>query len=173
MALNYDIYVCMRSSRFRISFSPPPLPHPPPAKTSDPKNHRRKKKKFYQRRLSLYLSLCQAWKTPENENRQSGTTTSATMSLSYSKCFPDLLCSEDSGEVLSAGESPEFSSDFGSPSSFEEESIAGFIVDERSSFPAGTSHSLSSSSDFLDSSSRSHSVAWILKVSDRPILMSL
>lgn len=86
------------------------------------------------------------------------------MSLSYSNSFSDLLRSEDSDEVVSAGESPEFSSDFDSSSSFEVESIARFIVDERSSFPDCGSHSLSSPSSEEDSSLRSHSVAWILKV---------
>lgn len=90
-------------------------------------------------------------------------------------CFlDDLLCSEESGDVLSAGDSPDVSSaPFDSPARLddEEESIAGFIEDERSSFsPGGGSHSLSSSSSsttssiLLESSSRSLSVAWILKV---------
>ncbi|KAJ8439498.1 hypothetical protein Cgig2_007015 [Carnegiea gigantea] len=89
--------------------------------------------------------------------------------LSYSDCLPDvdLLCSEDSADALSAGESPELSSEFDSPAIFveEEESIAGFIEDERTFFLAtGGRHSQSLSSSILESSSRSQSVAWILKM---------
>ncbi|XP_057528819.1 cyclin-D1-1-like [Amaranthus tricolor] len=99
------------------------------------------------------------------------------MSLSY---YPELLCSEESGDSLTAGNSPEFSSEIDSPAIILEEDesvIAGFIVEERNSFNTTTasgasgdgvsesSLSLSSySSNFLDSSSRSRSVAWILKV---------
>ncbi|CAO2829082.1 unnamed protein product [Amaranthus hypochondriacus] len=95
------------------------------------------------------------------------------MSISY---YPDLVCSEESGDVLSAGDSSEFSSEIDFPVIVvdEEETsiIAGFIEEERNSITisnsgdnvSNSSVSLSSSSNFLDSSSRSRSVAWILKV---------
>lgn len=108
------------------------------------------------------------------------------MSFSY---YPELLCSEESGDALSAENSPEFSSEIDSPAIILEEDesvIAGFIVEERNSFsttPASgdsgdgvseSSLSLSSySSNFLDSSSRSRSVAWILKVKTKNIKMTL
>ncbi|KAK9707346.1 hypothetical protein RND81_07G191100 [Saponaria officinalis] len=90
------------------------------------------------------------------------------MPLSYSDCFPDLLCSEDTGDLLVAGDSPEISSDFHSPMNYiddDEISIAAFIDDERIS--ASSSPSLSAASAaaaVVDSSSRSQSVAWIYKV---------
>ncbi|KNA04841.1 hypothetical protein SOVF_195990 [Spinacia oleracea] len=106
------------------------------------------------------------------------------MSLSYADCFSDLLCSEESGDVISAGGSPEFSSECESPAINEEDEsvIAGFIEEERNSFnilfasgdgdsvsvslSASTTTTTTTSTSFslLDSTSRSRSVAWIFKV---------
>ncbi|KAL6187100.1 hypothetical protein ACLB2K_043215 [Fragaria x ananassa] len=83
------------------------------------------------------------------------------MSLSCSDCLSDLLCGEDSSEILS-GESPECSSDIESPA-FSEESIAGFIEDERKFVP-GVDYLARFQSHSLDISARTDSVAWILKV---------
>ncbi|KAL2349368.1 hypothetical protein Fmac_003368 [Flemingia macrophylla] len=89
------------------------------------------------------------------------------MSVSCSNCFPDsfLLCGENSSEVLS-GDSPECSSDLDSlppPLSEEEESIAGFIEDERNFVP-GFDYLSRFQSRSLDASAREESIAWILKV---------
>lgn len=94
----------------------------------------------------------------ENE-RVSPTTT--IMSLSCSDCFSDLLCGEDSSGILS-GESPECSTDIESPAC-SEESIAGFIEDERKFVP-GFDYLARFQSRALDISARTDSVAWILKV---------
>ncbi|XP_050372502.1 cyclin-D1-1 [Argentina anserina] len=83
------------------------------------------------------------------------------MSLSCSDCFSDLLCGEDSSEILS-GESPECSSDVESPAC-SEESIAGFIEDERKFVP-GFDYLARFQSHSLDISARTESVTWILKV---------
>ncbi|GMH31140.1 hypothetical protein Nepgr_032983 [Nepenthes gracilis] len=83
------------------------------------------------------------------------------MSLSYSECFPDLLCDEDS-DVLSGGVSPGCSSEL-ETTTLIEESVAGLIEDERNYAPGGgylsqfRFHS-------LDVPSRAQSVAWMLKV---------
>uniref|UniRef100_A0A5B6ZXL7 Putative cyclin-D1-1 isoform X2 n=1 Tax=Davidia involucrata TaxID=16924 RepID=A0A5B6ZXL7_DAVIN len=82
------------------------------------------------------------------------------MSVSCSDCFPDLLCGEDSG-ILS-GDLPECSSDIESPANFEE-SIAGFIEEERKYVP-GIDYIERFQSQSLDASAREKSVAWILKV---------
>ncbi|KAK9276787.1 hypothetical protein L1049_006323 [Liquidambar formosana] len=82
------------------------------------------------------------------------------MSVSYSDCLSDLLCGEDSG-ILS-GESPECSSDLESPAHIEE-SIAGFIEEERNFVP-GFDYLARFQSQSLDASAREDSVAWILKV---------
>ena len=89
------------------------------------------------------------------------------MSISCSDRFTDLLCCEDSDEVLS-GESPECSSELEySPASFiEESSIAGFIEDERNFVP-GFDYLARFRSQSLDASAREESVAWILKVENR------
>ncbi|KAF5726766.1 cyclin-D1-1-like [Tripterygium wilfordii] len=85
------------------------------------------------------------------------------MSFSYSDCFSDLLCCEDSG-VLSDESLAECSSDFDSTScGFEEESIAGYIEDERHFVP-GVDYLSQFQSRSLDASAREQSVAWILKV---------
>ncbi|KAE9613414.1 hypothetical protein Lal_00016397 [Lupinus albus] len=93
------------------------------------------------------------------------------MSLSCPDRFSDsiLLCSEDTSGIIS-GESPEFSSsniDFLPPlfssSSEEDESIAGFIQDERNFVP-GLDYLSRFESRSLDDSARKESVAWILKV---------
>ncbi|RDX74064.1 Cyclin-D1-1, partial [Mucuna pruriens] len=90
------------------------------------------------------------------------------MSVSYSNCFPDsyLLCGEDSSEILS-GDSPECSSDLDSSPPSEEESIAGFIEDERNFVP-GFDYLNRFQSRSLDASAREESVAWILKVTTSP-----
>lgn len=86
------------------------------------------------------------------------------MSITCSNSLPDLLCSEDSG-VLS-GESPECSSsEIHSFASTEEESIAGFIEDERNFVP-GFDYLTRFQSHGLDASAREESVGWILKVRD-------
>uniref|UniRef100_A0A2P2JLW9 B-like cyclin n=1 Tax=Rhizophora mucronata TaxID=61149 RepID=A0A2P2JLW9_RHIMU len=85
------------------------------------------------------------------------------MSVSFSDCFSDLLCSENSSEVLS-GESPDSSSDLES-SNCTEESIARFIEDERNFVP-GFDYLSRFQSRSLDASAREESVAWILKVNE-------
>ncbi|XP_019102604.2 cyclin-D1-1 isoform X2 [Beta vulgaris subsp. vulgaris] len=77
------------------------------------------------------------------------------MSFSYSTCFPDLLYSEESGDVISGGISSSVEKD--------ESIIAGFIEEERNS-DEGVLDSSALSSSLQDSSARSRSVAWILKV---------
>ncbi|VVA26095.1 PREDICTED: cyclin-D1-1 [Prunus dulcis] len=79
-----------------------------------------------------------------------------------SDCFSDLLCCEDYSGILS-GESPECSSDMESPAC-SEESIAGFIEDERNYVPGFDYLSRFNSDHSLDISARADSVAWILKV---------
>ncbi|KAK2985327.1 hypothetical protein RJ640_029471 [Escallonia rubra] len=80
--------------------------------------------------------------------------------VSCSDCFTDLLCREDSGAC--SGDLPECSSDVESPADTEE-SIAGFIEDERNFVP-GTDYIERFHSQSLDASAREDSVAWILKV---------
>ncbi|KAF9677543.1 hypothetical protein SADUNF_Sadunf08G0118500 [Salix dunnii] len=82
--------------------------------------------------------------------------------MSYSDCLSDLLCGEDSSDILS-GESPECSSDLESHDFVEESSIAGFIEDERNFVP-GYDYFSRFQSQSLDASAREQSVAWILKV---------
>lgn len=77
--------------------------------------------------------------------------------------FPDLLCCEDS-EILSQ-DLPECSSDLESPADIEE-SIARFIEDERKYVPRKRTHSQS-----VDSSARQASVAWILKVYHKYLIL--
>ncbi|KAI4314283.1 hypothetical protein L6164_027207 [Bauhinia variegata] len=86
------------------------------------------------------------------------------MSVSCSEFFPDsdLLCAEDTSEILS-GESPECSSDLDSSPPLAEESIAGFLEDERNFVPRFDYLSRFQSHS-LDASAREESVAWILKV---------
>ncbi|XP_027361847.1 cyclin-D1-1 [Abrus precatorius] len=87
------------------------------------------------------------------------------MSVSFSNCFPDsfLLCGEDTSGILSSGDSPECSSDLDSSPPSEEESIAGFIEDERNFVP-GFDYLTRFQSRSLDATAREESVAWILKV---------
>ncbi|XP_023538200.1 cyclin-D1-1-like [Cucurbita pepo subsp. pepo] len=82
---------------------------------------------------------------------------------SSSNCFIDshLLCDEESSGILS-GESLEYLTDFESADS-SEDSIAGFIEDERHFVP-GIDYLSRFQSQSLDSSARADSVAWILKV---------
>ncbi|CAI0627527.1 unnamed protein product [Linum tenue] len=81
---------------------------------------------------------------------------------SYSDCFSDLLCEEDSSEIFS-GESPaDCSSDIES-SSCSEESIACFIEGE-DRFVPGFGYLARFHSHSLDASAREEAVAWILKV---------
>ncbi|XP_021908776.1 cyclin-D1-1 [Carica papaya] len=82
------------------------------------------------------------------------------MSISCSDCFTDLLCAEDSG--VFSDESPGCSSEIDSSAS-SEESIAGFIEDERHFVP-GFDYLSRFQSQSLDASAREESVAWILKV---------
>ncbi|KAF5945331.1 cyclin-D1-1-like [Camellia sinensis] len=86
------------------------------------------------------------------------------MSVSFSSssdCFSDdLLCGEDSSEILS-DDSPECYY-LESPADIEE-SIAGFIEDERNYVP-GIDYLERFQSQPLDASARARSVAWILKV---------
>ncbi|KAI9125139.1 hypothetical protein K1719_003755 [Acacia pycnantha] len=89
------------------------------------------------------------------------------MSVSCSNhylCDSDLLCCEDTSGILS-GESPECSSDLDSLPSpvFLEDSIAGFIEEERNFVP-GFDYFSKFQTDSLDASAREESVAWILKV---------
>lgn len=80
--------------------------------------------------------------------------------VSCTDLFSDLLCSEDSGNL--SGELPECSSDLESPADIEE-SIAGFIEEERKYVP-GIDYAERIQSQSLDASAREESVAWILKV---------
>ncbi|XP_057448417.1 cyclin-D1-1-like isoform X1 [Lotus japonicus] len=89
------------------------------------------------------------------------------MSVSCSNFFPDsdLLCGEDTSSILS-GDSPEFSSDLDSsppPLDDDDETIAGFIEDERNFVP-GFDYLSRFQSRSLDAAAREESVAWILKV---------
>ncbi|EXB82648.1 hypothetical protein L484_027829 [Morus notabilis] len=87
------------------------------------------------------------------------------MSVSCSECFSDLLCGEDSG-ILSEEYSPaECFSDleYSVESYCSEESIAGFIEDERNFVP-GVDYLSRFRSHPFDASARALSVAWILKV---------
>ncbi|KAI3720286.1 hypothetical protein L6452_21201 [Arctium lappa] len=84
------------------------------------------------------------------------------MSVSYSDCFSDLLCGEDSG-ILSGGDDlPECSYDFEYCADFDD-SIAEFIEQERKFVP-GIDYVERFQSQVLDASAREESVAWILKV---------
>ncbi|KAI8528388.1 hypothetical protein RHMOL_Rhmol12G0145000 [Rhododendron molle] len=84
------------------------------------------------------------------------------MSVSYSDCFSDLLCGEDSGSLF-GDQLPECSSsDVESPADTEE-SIAGFIEGERDFVP-GIDYVERFHSQPLDASARQESVAWILQV---------
>ncbi|CAI9092848.1 OLC1v1028190C1 [Oldenlandia corymbosa var. corymbosa] len=88
------------------------------------------------------------------------------MSLSYSDCFSDLLCSEDSGTVLSGEDHPECSSEIDSrlpPPEDLEESIEIFIKHERNYVP-GKDYAERFQSQSIDASARAESIAWILKV---------
>ena len=104
------------------------------------------------------------WPRPQNESPP------IAMSVSCSNCLSDsiLLCGEDSSGVLS-GESPECSSDLDSSPPSEEDSIAGFIEDERHFVP-GFEYLNRFQSRTLDASAREESVAWILKVTISPAL---
>ncbi|KAL5759745.1 hypothetical protein ACOSP7_018249 [Xanthoceras sorbifolium] len=82
------------------------------------------------------------------------------MSVTWSSSFPDLLCGEDSG--VFSGESPECSSSDLDSSVFAQESIAGFIEDERNFVP-GFDYLTRFQTQSLDASAREESVAWILK----------
>lgn len=86
------------------------------------------------------------------------------MSVSYSNCFSDLLCGEDSDTVFSNGggeDLPECSSS-GIESHFAE-SIAGLIEDERNFVP-GFDYIEKFQSQSLSAVAREESVAWIVKV---------
>ncbi|XP_052881490.1 cyclin-D1-1 isoform X2 [Gossypium arboreum] len=84
------------------------------------------------------------------------------MSLSCSDRFTDLLCAEDSNEVLS-DDSPACSSELDSQAScIEESSIDGFIEDE-TNFVPGFDYLARFRCQSLDASAREASVAWILK----------
>ncbi|KAK4358209.1 hypothetical protein RND71_023819 [Anisodus tanguticus] len=89
------------------------------------------------------------------------------MSVSYSDCFSDLLCGEDSDTVFSNGggeDLPECSSsDIESPFSDIDESIAGLIEDERNFVP-GFDYIERFQSQSLSAAAREESVGWILKV---------
>lgn len=90
------------------------------------------------------------------------------MSVSCSDCFSDLLCGEDSDLILSDEEYSDRSSPAESSSSAAgdfggEESIAGFIEDERSFVP-GVDYLARFGSESLDAMARENCVEWILKV---------
>lgn len=82
-----------------------------------------------------------------------------TMSVSYSDCFSDLLCGEDSSSLFGDCSS---SSDVESPAGAGE-SIAGFIEGERDFMP-GIDYVERFQSQPLEASARQESVSWILKV---------
>ena len=100
----------------------------------------------------IFRSLLPRWKEDE--------VLSNVMSLSCSDCFSDLLCGEDSSSL--SGDLPDCSSDLESLA-YIEESIAGFIEDERNFVP-GFDYVSRFRSHSLDASAREESVAWILKV---------
>ncbi|XP_057493470.1 cyclin-D1-1 [Actinidia eriantha] len=83
------------------------------------------------------------------------------MSISCSDCFSDLLCGEDS-RILSEDLPECSSSDVESPADADE-SIAGFIEEERNYVP-GIDYIERFQTQPLDASAREESVAWILKV---------
>ncbi|XAR65025.1 hypothetical protein NMG60_11008968 [Bertholletia excelsa] len=83
------------------------------------------------------------------------------MSVSCTDCFSDLLCCEDSG-ILSEDLPESSSSDIDSVADTEE-SIAGFIEDERNYVP-GIDYIERFQSQSLDASAREQAVEWILKV---------
>ncbi|KAJ4711166.1 Cyclin-D1-1 like [Melia azedarach] len=85
------------------------------------------------------------------------------MSVTCSSSFPDLLCGEDSGVFTADESSPECSSSDLESSVSIEESIAGFIEDERNFVP-GFDYLTQFQTQSLDASAREESVAWILKV---------
>nr|XP_043626247.1 cyclin-D1-1 [Erigeron canadensis] len=86
------------------------------------------------------------------------------MSVTYSDCFSDLLCGEDSG-ILSGEDQPE--SSYESENNYYcpdfDDSIAEFIEQERKFVP-GIDYVERFQSHVLDASAREESVAWILKV---------
>lgn len=84
------------------------------------------------------------------------------MSVTCSGSFPDLLCGEDSG-IFTGESSPACSSSDLESSASIEESIAGFIEDERNFVP-GFDYLTRFQTQSLDASAREESVAWILKV---------
>lgn len=88
--------------------------------------------------------------------------------MSYSDCFSDLLCGEDSDTVFSNGgeDLPECSSsDIESQFTGDiDESIASLIEDERNFVP-GFDYIDKFESQSLSAVAREESVAWILKVS--------
>lgn len=87
------------------------------------------------------------------------------MSVSYSDCFSDLLCGEDSGTIFSGDDQPECSSEIESrmPPEGLEESITGLIQHEGEYVP-GRDYVERFQSQSLDASARAASIAWILKV---------
>ncbi|XP_071928954.1 cyclin-D1-1 isoform X1 [Coffea arabica] len=87
------------------------------------------------------------------------------MSVSYSDCFSDLLCGEDSSTIFSGDDLPECSSEIESqhPPEDLEESIIGLIEHEKQYVP-GIDYLESFQSQSLDASARADSIAWILKV---------
>ncbi|KAL3511248.1 hypothetical protein ACH5RR_030649 [Cinchona calisaya] len=88
------------------------------------------------------------------------------MSVSYSDCFSDLLCGEDSGTIFSTDDQPECSSEIDSqlPALHDlEESITGLIEHEKEYVP-GIDYLEMFHSQSLDASSRADSIAWIVKV---------
>lgn len=89
------------------------------------------------------------------------------MSVSYSDCFSDLLCGEDSDTVFSNGRGEDLpecsSSDIESQFADIDESIAGLIEDEQNFVP-GFDYIEKFQSQSLSAAARDESVAWILKV---------
>ena len=90
------------------------------------------------------------------------------MSLSYSDCYSDLLCAEES-DILSGADETEYNTEY-TECSYEyehcpdfDDSIAEFIEQERKFVP-GIDYVERFQSQVLDASARGESVAWILKV---------
>nr|GEY39947.1 cyclin D1,1 [Tanacetum cinerariifolium] len=87
------------------------------------------------------------------------------MSLSYSDCYSDLLCAEESDILCGADQSEEYtecSYEYEHCPDFDD-SIAEFIEQERKFVP-GIDYLERFHSQALDASARGESVAWILKV---------
>ncbi|BBG94123.1 hypothetical protein Prudu_002331, partial [Prunus dulcis] len=135
--------------------------------TLSPPLSKNTQRQAFRRLLRSNPTVTRRWRENEGDYRSETAAiiiiiTTIMSSVWSSDCFSDLLCCEDYSGILS-GESPECSSDMESPAC-SEESIAGFIEDERNYVPGFDYLSRFNSDHSLDISARADSVAWILKV---------